>query len=200
VLIIIGLGNPGKKYELTRHNVGFMVIDNLADSAEFSGVAVTFRMKEQYQALVNKGTISGDKALLVKPQTYMNRSGQAVAGIMQNLSEPIGGLLVISDDYNLPFGAIRFRRDGSSGGHKGLQSIIEQLGNNKFHRLRIGIGLPCLPACPVGRPERVEPAGFVLERFTKAEEKEMKQIIPRAVDAIVFYMQNGIEKSMNRYN
>jgi len=186
VLIIIGLGNPGKKYELTRHNVGFMVIDNLADAGEFPG----FRMREEYRALVSKGTVSGDKVLLVKPQTYMNRSGQAVAGIMQNLSEPISDLLVISDDYSLPFGGIRFRRDGSSGGHKGLQSIIEQLGNNKFHRLRIGIGLS----------ERVDSAEFVLERFTKAEEKEMKLIIPQAVDAIVFYMQNGIEKSMNRYN
>lgn len=190
MLIIIGLGNPGKKYELTRHNVGFMVIDNLASSAEFSGGAGSFRMKDQYQALVNKGSIFGEKALLVKPQTYMNRSGQTVAGVMQNLSEPIGGLLVISDDYNLPFGAVRFRRDGSSGGHKGLQSIIEQLGNDKFHRLRIGIGLP----------ERVDPAGFVLEKFTKAEEKEMRQIIPMAVNAIVFYIKNGIEKSMNRYN
>lgn len=201
MLIIIGLGNPGKKYELTRHNVGFMVIDNLAGSAEFSGVAGAFRMKEQYQALVNKGTISGNKALLVKPQTYMNRSGQTVAGIMQNLSEPIEGLLVISDDYNLPLGVIRFRRDGSSGGHKGLQSIIEQLGNNKFHRIRIGVGLPervdpHTNFIGVG----VDPVDFVLEMFTKAEEKEMKQIIPRAVEAIVFYMQNGIEKSMNRYN
>lgn len=190
MLIIIGLGNPGKKYELTRHNVGFMVIDKLADSAEFSGVAGAFRMKEQYQALVNKGVISGDKAMLVKPQTYMNRSGQAVAGIMQNLSEPIGELLVISDDYNLPFGAIRFRRDGSSGGHKGLQSIIEQLGDNKFHRLRVGVGLP----------ERVDPVEFVLERFTKAEEKEMREIISRSVEAIIFYIKNGIEKSMNKYN
>ena len=190
MLIIIGLGNPGKKYELTRHNVGFMVIDKLADSAEFSGVARTFRMKEQFQALVNKGTISGDKALLVKPQTYMNRSGQTVAGIMQNLSEPVGDLLVIADDYNIPFGAIRFRREGSSGGHKGLQSIIEQLGNNKFHRLRIGIGLP----------ERIDPVEFVLEKFTKAEEKEMQQIISMAVDAIIFYVHNDIEKSMNKYN
>ena len=132
----------------------------------------------------------GDKVLLVKPQTYMNRSGQSVAGIMQNLSEPISGLLVISDDYNLPFGAIRFRRDGSSGGHKGLQSIIEQWGNNNFHRIRIGVGLP----------EKVDPVDFVLERFTKTEEKEMERVISQSVDAIIFYMQNGIDKSMNRYN
>ena len=190
VKLIIGLGNPGKKYELTRHNVGFMVIDKLAGSEEFSGVARAFRMREEYRALVNKGIVSGDKALLVKPQTYMNNSGQAVSGIMQNLSEPVGNLLVISDDYNLPFGAIRFRREGSSGGHKGLQSIIEQLGNNKFHRLRIGIGLP----------EGVDPIGFVLERFTRAEEKDIKQILERAVEAVVFYIQNGIEESMNKYN
>ncbi|MEK7310044.1 MAG: aminoacyl-tRNA hydrolase [Planctomycetota bacterium] len=189
MLIIIGLGNPGKKYELTRHNVGFMVIDNLAGSAEFSG-GRTFRMREEYRALISKGVVSGDKAMLVKPQTYMNNSGRTLAGIMQSISEPVGGLLVVADDYNLPFGAIRFRREGSSGGHKGLQSIVEQLGNNKFHRLRIGIGLP----------ERVDPVEFVLERFTKTEEKEMQQIISRAVEAIIFYVQNGIEKSMNKYN
>ncbi|MEW6027490.1 MAG: aminoacyl-tRNA hydrolase [Planctomycetota bacterium] len=190
MLIIIGLGNPGKKYESTRHNVGFMVVDKLAGAKEFSDSTGTFRMKEQFQALVSKGSVCGEKVLLVKPQTYMNNSGQAVAAIGRNLSEPVSGLLVVSDDYNLSLGAIRFRREGSSGGHKGLQSIIEQLGHNKFHRLRIGVGLP----------DGIDPVEFVLNKFSKAEEREIKQSLQRAVEAIVFYIQNGIDKSMNEYN
>ena len=190
MLIIIGLGNPGKKYELTRHNVGFMVIDKLVSSEWYAGATKTFRLKEEYRSLVNKGVICNEKVMLVKPQTYMNNSGTAVSGITQNFSEPINGLLVISDDYNLPLGSVRFRREGSSGGHKGLQSIIGQLGDNKFHRLRVGIGLP----------DEVDPIDFVLDKFNKAEEKEIKQALQRAVEAILFYVQNGIEKSMNKYN
>ncbi|MBI5779986.1 MAG: aminoacyl-tRNA hydrolase [Planctomycetes bacterium] len=190
MLIIIGLGNPGKKYELTRHNVGFMVIDKLACSEWYAGITKTFRLKEEYRSLVSKGTVSNEKVLLVKPQTYMNNSGTAAAVIAQNFSEPIDGLLVVLDDYNLPIGTVRFRREGSSGGHKGLQSIIGQLGDNKFHRLRVGIGLP----------DGVDPMNFVLDKFTVTEEKEIKQALNSAVEAIVFYIQNGIEKSMNKYN
>jgi PTH1 family peptidyl-tRNA hydrolase len=191
VKIVVGLGNPGRKYDLTRHNAGFMVIDKLAISESFSGSAKGFMIKDAYQSLVNKGRIGLDKVLLVKPQTYMNKSGDAVAGIMQNISEPVDGLLVVSDDYNLPLGSIRFRREGASGGHNGLQSIIGQLGGDKFHRLRIGIGTP---------GSANDPIDFVLEKFSKPEMKEMDQAFQTSVEAIVFYIQNGIDKSMNKYN
>lgn len=188
--IVVGLGNPGKKYEFTRHNAGFMVIDKLSFSDKFIGYPKGFRDKSQCRAQINKGHIGDDKVLLVKPQTYMNSSGDTVVSIMQDASEPVEDLLVVSDDYNLLLGTVRFRRSGASGGHNGLQSIIDRVGHNKFHRLRVGVG-------PIGNADAI---GFVLERFNRSEEAGWQQSLGLAVEAVFFYIQNGIDKSMNKYN
>ena len=188
--VIVGLGNPGKKFERTRHNIGFRVIDKLATSDLYTKSKDIFVLKERYRALINEGFIFDEKVLLVKPQTYMNNSGETINRIMYNKPEGTENLLVVSDDFNLTLGALRFRHQGSSGGHKGLQSIIEHLGNTKFSRLRIGIGLP----------DGIDPSEFVLRKFSEQEEKEIKHIINRAVEAVIFYLKNGMEMTMNRYN
>ncbi|MFH0888964.1 MAG: aminoacyl-tRNA hydrolase [Planctomycetota bacterium] len=188
--VIVGLGNPGKKFERTRHNIGFRVIDKLLMADLYNKSKDVFSLKDKYIALINEGSILDEKVFLVKPQTYMNNVGETIKKMIYNTPEGIGNLLVVSDDFNLTFGTLRFRHQGSSGGHKGLQSIIEQIGNTKFPRLRIGIGLP----------DRIDPSEFVLRKFSEQEEKEIKHIINRAVEAIIFYLKNGIEMTMNRYN
>lgn len=188
--IIVGLGNPGKKFERTRHNIGFRVIDNLARSDLYLSSKRVFLLNEKYLALINEGYISDERVLLVKPQTYMNNVGETVKRIIDNLSEVIGNLLIVSDDFNLPFGTLRFAHQGSSGGHKGLQSIIEHLNYMKFSRLRIGIGLPA----------GIDHSEFVLEKFSGLEEKENKHILNCAVESIECYLKNGIERAMNMYN
>ncbi|MFH1230795.1 MAG: aminoacyl-tRNA hydrolase [Planctomycetota bacterium] len=188
--VIVGLGNPGKKFERTRHNIGFRVVDKLVISDLYTGSKNIFSLRKKYLALVNEGYIFDEKVLLVKPQTYMNNVGETIKRVTCNIPEGIENLLVISDDFNLTFGTLRFRQQGSSGGHKGLQSIIEHLGNTKFSRLRIGIGLP----------DGIDPSNFVLGKFSEQEEKEIKHIINRAVEDVVFYLENGIEMTMNKYN
>jgi PTH1 family peptidyl-tRNA hydrolase len=190
VKIIVGLGNPGKKFERTRHNIGFRVIDKLVVSDFYTASQDDFLLKKKYLALINEGYINDEKVLLVKPQTYMNNAGETVRRIISNIPEGIKDLLVVSDDFNLAFGTLRFRHQGSSGGHKGLQSIIEQLGHTKFKRLRIGIGLP----------NGIDPSEFVLGKFSTQEGKETDNILNRAVEAIAFYLKNGIEPVMSRYN
>ncbi|MDI6733318.1 MAG: aminoacyl-tRNA hydrolase [Planctomycetota bacterium] len=187
--IIVGLGNPGKRYEKTRHNIGFMVLDRLAKSEQYK-IRKYFQLEKECNSLISKGSIFSEDVLLVKPCTYMNNSGEAVSAVMRHLSGQTDSLLVISDDYNLPMGSTRFRRQGSSGGHKGLQSIIDKLGISRFHRLRIGIGFH----------QTIEPSEFVLEKFSRAEEREVEQVIEKAVESVIFYMENGIEKSMSNYN
>jgi len=186
VWLIVGLGNPGPKYEWTRHNCGFILIDELARR---TGREV--RTPES-QSLTARVRIGDEEALLVKPQTFMNLSGVAVAALVakHGITAP-GRVLVISDDLSLPVGRIRIRRDGSAGGHNGLKSIIEKLGSQSFPRLRIGIA----PAHPIR-----DTKDFVLAEFTKSERAALETTIGAAAEAVEVLLNRGIEESMSKYN
>ncbi len=183
--LIVGLGNLGRKYEKTRHNVGFEVLDALAAR----GTAEAPR--EKFSARVASATVAGQQALLVWPQTLMNRSGQSVAAAVAFYQLPLEDLLVVCDDFNLPLGKLRFRGRGSAGGQKGLDDIIRRLGSEEFARLRLGIG-------PV--PDRWDPADYVLGRFTAAERTAMEDAVAQAADGVECWAADGIEAGMNRFN
>ena len=184
---IVGLGNPGAQYERTRHNLGFMLVDLLAYEA---GARVSRR---ECQALIGRAEIEGSPVELVKPQTYMNLSGDAVACLLskQKAKGESFSLIVISDDLALPFGTIRLRRRGSAGGHNGLKSIIAATGTDEFMRLRIGIQ----PEHPLADAKR-----FVLDEFTKSERVELEQILERSADALRAVIRDGIDRAMATYN
>lgn len=183
--IIAGLGNPGKEYGRTRHNVGFHIVDRLAEKhgLKFS--------KMMSRAIVASGDINGSKVVLVKPQTFMNESGQSVGPIVKFYKTDPTNLLVIYDDLDLPLGQLRMRKFGGSGGHNGMKSIIARVGTENFPRLRVGIGRP---------PGRMDPMDYVLEPFTKAELELMEQTYERAIDGIERWLENDIERVMNVVN
>ncbi len=183
--LIVGLGNPGQKYSETRHNVGFQVIATLA---ERNGVKSTFR---KHEALLGKGTIAGEKVILAQPLTYMNNSGRAVVKLLSEYNIKSENLLVIYDDIDLPTGEIRIKLKGRSGGHRGLKSIIDQLGTNEFPRIRIGIDHP---------GDREEVVNYVLERFSRAERKEIDAAIDSVIEALELIISDGFEQAMNKYN
>jgi PTH1 family peptidyl-tRNA hydrolase len=185
--LIVGLGNPGKEYEWSRHNLGFMLIDKLAGVAGFD-----VKLRE-CQSRVGRGEIEGRTVKLVKPQTYMNLSGEAVACLFakHKLAEPGEKLIVISDDLALPFGKIRIRAKGSAGGHNGLKSIIGALGTNEFTRLRIGIQ----PEHPISDSKR-----FVLDSFPGAIKPAVEEVLERSVAAIRSILRDGVLKAMTEYN
>jgi len=187
MILIVGLGNPGAEYEWSRHNLGFMLIDKL--SAD-SGIE---KFRRECQSLVARGEIEGHAVKLVKPQTYMNLSGEAVACLAHKhkLAEPGENLIVISDDLALPFGKIRIRARGSAGGHNGLKSIISSLGTNEFTRLRIGIQ----PEHPIN-----DSKGFVLDRYPKAARAEVEKILDRGASALRAILRDGVLKAMTEYN
>ncbi|MBI4713351.1 MAG: aminoacyl-tRNA hydrolase [Planctomycetes bacterium] len=185
--IIIGLGNPGTKYARTRHNIGFRIIDALAEK---EGIGLK-QKKLPARAYIGQGRIDSKEIMLVKPMTYMNSSGEAARDIVERSQEPLENVLVVCDDIQLPHGKIRVRRLGSSGGQKGLESVINLLGNNNFPRLRIGTG----SAEPVG-----DAAEFVLDNFTAAEEKLNRKVITNAIEAVRCWIADGIEKCMNKFN
>jgi peptidyl-tRNA hydrolase, PTH1 family len=185
--LIVGLGNPGKEYEWSRHNLGFMLIDKLAGDA---GIDVKRR---ECQSLVGRAEIEGCATKLVKPQTYMNLSGDAVACLLakRKLAEPGKKLIVISDDLALPFGKIRIRARGSAGGHNGLKSIIGAVGTDEFTRLRIGIQ----PEHPISDSKR-----FVLDSFPGAARPEVEKIWERSAEALRAILRDGVLKAMTEYN
>ncbi len=183
--LIIGLGNPGTKYANHRHNIGFQIIDLLAKRHNLS-----FDKKEK-KAKATKGMIGEHKVMLAKPQTYMNDSGIAVRGLVNFYKVPLSHLMIVVDDLDLPFGQMRLRPKGGSGGQNGIKSIIRELGQPEFARLRIGIGRP---------PGRMDPAAYVLQNFSKQQETEMSILRQEAADAIELWMTDGIERAMNRYN
>ena len=185
--LLVGLGNPGLEYEWTRHNLGFMLIDKLA--GEFS-IPITRR---ECRSFVGRGDIEGVKAKLVKPQTYMNLSGEAVGCLVKKhtLTPPYENLVVVVDDLALPFGTIRVRARGTAGGHNGLKSIISVLGTNDFTRLRIGI-----------QPEHqvTDPKRFVLDSFSRATRPEVEKILETSVAAVRTILRDGVLKAMTDYN
>jgi len=185
--LIVGLGNPGEEYEWSRHNLGFLLIDKLAADA---GTAVKRR---ECRSLVGAASIEGERTRLVKPQTFMNLSGEAVAGLLARyeIADPAKALLVISDDLALPFGKIRLRARGTAGGHNGLKSIIAAIGTNEFIRLRIGIQ----PSHPVS-----DARNFVLDEFRKPQRVEVEEILARAAEAVHAVLRDGIAKAMSVYN
>ena len=184
--VICGLGNPGRKYENTRHNIGFITIDRLADKL---GVSVN---KSKFRSTVGETMISGEKVLLVKPETFMNDSGMAVKEIMDFYKVDPEDLIVIYDDFDIPEGTVRIRPFGSAGTHNGMRSIIRLLGSDRFPRIRIGTGKEDM--------EKRELIGFVLGGFSKEGVKIMEAACDIASDAAVCYVENGIDRAMNRYN
>ena len=186
-MLVVGLGNPGAEYERTRHNLGFMLIDLLAREA---GAQVK---RKECRALVGRAELEGTRALLVKPQTYMNLSGEAVACLLskQEANNAAQDLIVISDDLALPFGTIRLRRRGSAGGHNGLKSIIAATKSDEFMRLRIGIQ----PDHPLG-----DTKSFVLDEFSRAERAELDKILERSAEALRAVLRDGIDKAMAAFN
>lgn len=184
--LIAGLGNPGEEFALTRHNVGFMVVDLLHREIGFP------RYRTECQALVSRGEWEGVEIGLVKPQTFMNLSGSSVAALTRKYEVAHEDLLVISDETALPFGKVRLRRKGTHGGHNGLRSIIERLGGNDFPRLRIGVA-------PEDRTIS-DQARFVLSAFNKAERAELDAILVRALEAVRSVVFNGIDRTMAHFN
>lgn len=183
--LIVGLGNPGARYENTRHNIGFMVIDRLAAQ---SGISID---RQLCAALVGEGMIEGASAMLAKPQTFMNRSGQAVGGLLRQGGIATEDLVVVNDDLDLPFGRLRIRPGGSAGGHRGLLSIAEQLAGAQFLRVRVGIGRP---------PEGSEVVDYVLEEFSPMERDQLGAVIERAADSVGCLLREGVERAMGAYN
>ena len=182
--IVVGLGNPGPKYSKTRHNVGFMVVDRLAEKL---GISVE---SKRFHALVGKKVVNGETLLLVKPLTYVNESGRTVKELQKNYSCPMSSIMVICDDLNLPLGKLRIRRKGSSGGHNGLESIIFCLESKDFSRMRIGIG----------HPLHGEAREYVLSPFLKEEEEGVEGALERAYEALLDWVRGGVDECMKRFN
>jgi PTH1 family peptidyl-tRNA hydrolase len=184
--LIVGLGNPSEKYERTRHNVGFDIVDLFCHEL---GVQPKFR--RDYHARILEGHLESQKIILAKPQTYMNLSGTAVHAIVSYYDIPLEDIIVIYDDFNLELGLIRVRRGGSAGGHKGVKSIIGSLGSDAFPRIRIGIGQP---------PQDMEIIDFVLSRFSSEERDEIEKVEQTAIEAIKVMIFEGIDNAMNKFN
>ena len=182
--LIVGLGNPGRKYAGNRHNVGFQCLDLLAEAWGLSF------SKRKHKALLAQGEIAGLKTTLAKPQTFMNLSGEAVERLARFYKLPPQAILVIYDDLDLPLGRIRLRPEGGSGGHRGMKSIIEHLGTLGFPRLRVGIG----------RPTRGDPVDYVLSDFAPDERMTIEETYERAISAVELWLAEGIAAAMNRYN
>lgn len=185
MFVVIGLGNPGKDYSKTRHNVGFDTIDLLGDR---NNIQIN---KIKFKSVVGEGFIHGEKVLLVKPQTYMNNSGEAIREIYNFYKLPIENMIVIVDDIDIGFSQIRIKRKGSSGSHNGLKSIISLLKDDGFPRIKIGIGK---------KNQGEDLANFVLNRFPKEERKDIEESILRAAEAVETVIKSGIEDAMNQYN
>lgn len=182
--LIVGLGNPGVRYQGNRHNIGFQVVNRLAENHQIS--ISTKRLK----ALYGTGKIDSQEIVLAKPMTFMNRSGQAVRRMVDFFHVGMGDLIVVHDDLDLPFGRLRFKRRGGDGGHQGVRSIIEAMGGNTFLRLKVGIGRP---------PRGMEPAEYVLCDFGEIEQPYLGEIRSIAAEALAVMLLDGLQAAMNRY-
>ncbi len=186
MFIIAGLGNPGKEYENTRHNVGFEVIDALADKYNISVAEL------KHRAMIGKGYVGGQKVVLVKPLTFMNLSGESIRPVIDYYKvEADSDLIVISDDISLEPGQIRIRKKGSAGGHNGLKNIIKHLGHGNFQRVRIGVG---------EKPENYDLADWVLGHFNKEEKAAVDEALDKAVKALEIMLADGADTAMNEFN
>lgn len=185
MILIAGLGNPGKEYENTRHNAGFLVLDTLAQKL---GADLSER---KHRALCGKAVIGGQKVILLKPQTYMNSSGESIRAAADYYKVPPEDILVVYDDISLAPGQLRIRAKGSAGGHNGIKSIIAHLGIQEFPRVKVGIG---------EKPPRMDLADYVLGHFSSGEKKIMEEAAKEAADAICEIVNVGIEQAMNDHN
>lgn len=183
--LVFGLGNPGPEYKQNRHNVGFMFVDHLS---EHLGIRMS---RVQFKSIWGSGTHAGNKITLIKPQTYMNLSGQAVASFVRFYKTPLDQICLVFDDMDLPFGTIRMRASGSSGGQKGVESTIERLGTKDFPRLRMGVGRP---------PGRMQSRDYILQDFSRQEQKELPFVLDQAAKAFLTFVEQGIFKAMTEFN
>jgi peptidyl-tRNA hydrolase, PTH1 family len=185
VHLIVGLGNPGQKYQNTRHNIGFLTLQTLARRHQIS------TEKRKFNSHFRLGEIFQEKVILLTPLTYMNLSGPAVSSFLRYFNISSDNLIVIYDELDLPWTRMRIANKGGAAGHKGLLSIIDQIPTQEFIRIRLGIGRP---------PERIPPESYVLEPFSTEERKELPQVVDRACDAIEVIIEKGITTAMNRFN
>ena len=183
--LVVGLGNPGKRYERARHNLGFLVVDRIARQKQ-----VTIK-EELCNALVGEWVNQGERILLVKPQIYMNRSGESVKALLDHFRATPGDLTVIYDDLDLAFGRLRIRPGGGAGGHRGVLSIMESLVGDQFYRVRVGIGRP---------PDGVDAVDFVLNLFSSQEVERLDELVSRASEAVVSLLQEGGRRAMEQFN
>jgi PTH1 family peptidyl-tRNA hydrolase len=182
--VVVGLGNPGSQYAGTRHNIGWLVMDRLAEWAGWTG-----KGRQRDSSNVATGRFRGLDLTLVKPLTFMNDSGRAVRKVLARENAPLADILIVADDFSLPFGKLRFREGGGAGGHNGLRSIIEELGTEKFSRLRVGIGEPDQSAID-----------HVLTRFAPDEQQRLDELLDAAADAVEAWARDGTSKAANRFN
>ncbi|MBE9513207.1 MAG: aminoacyl-tRNA hydrolase [Chloroflexi bacterium] len=189
--LIVGLGNPGRGYASNRHNIGFMCLNYFAKT---QGIRLD---KKQGKARTGAGEVAGDKAILARPQTYMNLSGESVSRLVKKFDINLNDLVVIHDDLDLPLGKIRIRHGGSSGGHKGIDSIISLLDSQDFSRLRIGIGRPTSGPAQISEADIIS---YVLSDFTPEEKRTVTGVIPRVSEAILCLLTEGLSSAMNKYN
>jgi PTH1 family peptidyl-tRNA hydrolase len=185
VRFIAGLGNPGRKYDGTRHNVGFLVVDRLAERWSIDCAKV------QHGALVGSGPIKQEKAVLLKPQTFMNRSGHPTRSVVGYFKGQIDDLIVVHDELDLPFGAVRIKMGGGHGGHNGLRDLHKHMGGPGYIRVRVGIGRP---------PEGWETADYVLGKWNATEKDSLAEVVDKAADGVELFLTEGLEAAMNRFN
>ena len=184
--LLVGLGNPGSKYESTRHNMGFLAVDKLAEVEHFKF------SKLRFKAWTATAELGGEKVLVMKPQTYMNLSGEAVGEAARFYKIPPEHVLVISDDISLPLGKLRIRASGSAGGHNGLKNIIQHLGSDQFPRIKVGVGMP--------ENADYDIADWVTGRPMGAEQKLLMEALDKAVAAVPVLIRDGVEKAQNKFN
>lgn len=196
--LITGLGNPGKKYEKTRHNAGFRAADELQNKFGLPG----FKFDKKLKTEITRGEIGGEKIIVAKPQTFMNLSGEAVAETKKFFKIKNKNIFIVHDDIDLPLGALRIKTGGSSGGHNGIKSIIENLGTEEFIRIKIGIGATENSTTEERKNKKTKiPAEkFVLQSFTKDENKILSEVIKKTAEAVEVILKDGTEKAMNKFN
>jgi len=184
--IIVGLGNPGDRYSLTKHNIGYMVVDMLAIK-----LGTIFKYENKFKAQMAQIVLNGEKVLLAKPETFMNLSGESIRSILDFYKLSNKDFLVVYDDVSMDVGAVRFRDKGSDGGHNGIKSVIQHLGTQEFDRMKIGIG---------PQPENMPLEAYVLQNFSKEQIENLKEVVNYSLDAISYYLENDILKTQSNYN
>jgi len=188
MFLIVGLGNPGRKFQKTRHNIGFLVIDEFVKKNNFP----EFKFSRKFNALISEGKFNNEKIIIAQPQTFMNDSGKSVRALISFYKIINPSLVVIHDDIDLPLGKIRIVKNRGAGGHRGVESIIKEIKARNFVRLRVGIQPKS------GKPKKAEI--FVLQKFNNEEEKIIKEVIKKTVEALEMALENSLEKVMNKFN